>query len=181
MAINKVIYGENTLIDLTGDTVTADDLVSGKKAHDRSGTPITGTNPYAKSETDAEVDAQADLLEQALAALEGKAAGGGGGGGAETNTGMCTVTITPVGSTNHYICRETVGSDGTIEYKLSRSYTGSAISVTARCESTLIIMAANIKTMTISAGEMLACISGQGVVCRMPETDGTAVQIVLGG
>lgn len=91
MAFNKVVYGKNTLIDLTGDTVTADDLVSGKTAHDRSGAPITGTNPYAKAETDAEVDAQADLIAQIAMALEGKAAGGGeSGGAAET----CAVTVT---------------------------------------------------------------------------------------
>ena len=29
MSINKVVYGGKTLIDLTGDTVTADKLLSG--------------------------------------------------------------------------------------------------------------------------------------------------------
>lgn len=29
MAINKVIYGGNTLIDLTGDSVTKDKLLAG--------------------------------------------------------------------------------------------------------------------------------------------------------
>lgn len=29
MAINKVIYGGNTLIDLTGDTVTPDKMLAG--------------------------------------------------------------------------------------------------------------------------------------------------------
>ena len=43
MAINKVVYGGNTLIDLTSDTVTADKLASGIKAHDASGAVITGT------------------------------------------------------------------------------------------------------------------------------------------
>lgn len=32
MAVNKVIYGGNTLVDLTGDTVTAADLADGVKA-----------------------------------------------------------------------------------------------------------------------------------------------------
>lgn len=35
MTINKVIYGGRTLIDLTGDTVTADKILSGFTAHDR--------------------------------------------------------------------------------------------------------------------------------------------------
>lgn len=43
MAKNKIIYNGNTLIDLTGDTVTADKLMQGYTAHDRSGALITGT------------------------------------------------------------------------------------------------------------------------------------------
>lgn len=43
MAINKIVYDGNTLIDLTSDTVTAGDLAEGVTAHDRSGTLITGT------------------------------------------------------------------------------------------------------------------------------------------
>ena len=42
-AVSKVVYGENTLIDLTGDTVTADVLLEGYTAHDAAGNPITGT------------------------------------------------------------------------------------------------------------------------------------------
>ena len=33
MAISKVVYGGNTLIDLTADTVTADKVLVGVKAH----------------------------------------------------------------------------------------------------------------------------------------------------
>lgn len=43
MAYNKVVYGGNTLIDLTSDTVTTEDLVQGTTAHDKSGASITGT------------------------------------------------------------------------------------------------------------------------------------------
>jgi hypothetical protein len=43
MAVNRVDYGGNTLIDLTGDTVTADTLASGATAHDKSGAQIIGT------------------------------------------------------------------------------------------------------------------------------------------
>ena len=43
--INKVVFGNQTLIDLTGDTLTAaSQLQSGIKAHDRTGAVITGTN-----------------------------------------------------------------------------------------------------------------------------------------
>ena len=43
MPVNKVVYGEETLIDLTEDTVAADKLLSGYTAHAADGTPITGT------------------------------------------------------------------------------------------------------------------------------------------
>lgn len=50
---NKIIYGGEVLIDLTGDTITAADLASGKTAHDKSGAPITGTNTYDADTSDA--------------------------------------------------------------------------------------------------------------------------------
>ena len=52
MAINKVIYGNQTLIDLTQDDITAADLASGKTAHDASGAVITGTNTYDSDTSD---------------------------------------------------------------------------------------------------------------------------------
>lgn len=42
MAVNKVIYGGNTLVDLTGDTVTANDLADGVKATGADGNPVIG-------------------------------------------------------------------------------------------------------------------------------------------
>lgn len=41
--VNKVVLGSSTLIDLTADTVTADTLMQGYTAHDKSGALITGT------------------------------------------------------------------------------------------------------------------------------------------
>lgn len=43
MAVNKVIYNNDTLIDLTEDTVTADTLLAGETAHMANGVRITGT------------------------------------------------------------------------------------------------------------------------------------------
>ena len=37
MGVSKVIYGNNTLIDLSGDTVTSETLMSGITAHDADG------------------------------------------------------------------------------------------------------------------------------------------------
>lgn len=53
MAINKVIYGGRTLMDLTADTVTAEDLLLGVTAHDKSGAQITGSCPYDVDSGDA--------------------------------------------------------------------------------------------------------------------------------
>lgn len=44
MAINKVVYGNQTLIDLTTDTVaSSDDILAGKVGHLRDGSVVTGT------------------------------------------------------------------------------------------------------------------------------------------
>lgn len=43
MAVNKVIVNKETKLDLTGDTVTANSLLSGITAHDKSGSSVTGT------------------------------------------------------------------------------------------------------------------------------------------
>lgn len=42
MATNKVVYGDDTLIDLTEDTVTADTLLEGVTAHTKSGQLVEG-------------------------------------------------------------------------------------------------------------------------------------------
>lgn len=51
--INKVVYGGNTLIDLTGDDVQASDVLTGKKFHLPSGAQGTGTCPYDADTSDA--------------------------------------------------------------------------------------------------------------------------------
>lgn len=47
--ISKVVYGNDTLIDLTSDTVVADKLLSGYTAHGADGAPISGTCDYNAS------------------------------------------------------------------------------------------------------------------------------------
>ena len=43
MGVNKVEYGDRTLIDLTNDTVSPESLKKGFTAHDKTGELITGT------------------------------------------------------------------------------------------------------------------------------------------
>lgn len=57
MAKNKIIYGGQTLIDLTGDTVEASKLLSGYTAHDRHGDVITGTCTFDADTSDADATA----------------------------------------------------------------------------------------------------------------------------
>lgn len=70
MAVNKVIYGGNVLIDLTGDTITPDKLADGVKAHDASGAQITGTNTYDADTQDATA-AAAEILAGKTAYVRG--------------------------------------------------------------------------------------------------------------
>lgn len=53
MGINKVVYNNNTLIDLTADTVTTATLLSGATAHDNSGAIISGACTYDADTSDA--------------------------------------------------------------------------------------------------------------------------------
>lgn len=50
---NKVIFGDETLIDLTADTVSADKLAQGITAHDKTGAIITGTSTKDSDTSDA--------------------------------------------------------------------------------------------------------------------------------
>lgn len=53
MAISKVIFGGEVLIDLTGDTVKSDKLLKGYTAHGADGNPMTGTCEFDANTQDA--------------------------------------------------------------------------------------------------------------------------------
>ena len=50
---NKIIYGGKVLIDLTSDTVQANQVLSGATFHDKTGATVTGTCDYDSNTTDA--------------------------------------------------------------------------------------------------------------------------------
>lgn len=86
--INKVVYGGNVLIDLTGDDVTASDVLSGKKFHLPSGATGTGTCTYNADTSDATAVA-AEILATKTAYKNGEKITG-----TMANNGAVTGTIT---------------------------------------------------------------------------------------
>lgn len=92
MGINKVQYGNTTLIDLTNDTVTADKLMQGYTAHDRSGAIITGTATGGGSVTQ-DQDGFIVLPPD----------GGGGGGGTWTWMGKNPLKVSTLLSEKVYL------------------------------------------------------------------------------
>ncbi len=68
--VNKLVIDSEVKFDLTGDTVTAEDVKKGVTAHDKSGAPITGTNEYDVNSQDATVTV-AEILKDKTAYARG--------------------------------------------------------------------------------------------------------------
>lgn len=88
MAISKVIYGGNTLIDLTADTVVANKLLKGYTAHGADGEVINGACEFDANTQDATA-AAAEILKGKTAYNKGIKVTG-----TMTNNGAVTGTIT---------------------------------------------------------------------------------------
>lgn len=86
--VSKVVLSNGTtLIDLTADTVTASDLLTGVTAHDMSGATITGTCSY-DSDTSNDTAVVAEILSGKTAHARGATLTG-----TMTNNGGVTGTI----------------------------------------------------------------------------------------
>ena len=68
--VNKVIFGGETLIDISSDTVAANKILTGFTAHDRTGAPITGECSYDADTSDATASSD-DILTGADAYVNG--------------------------------------------------------------------------------------------------------------
>lgn len=86
--VNKVVYGGETLIDLTGDTAVASDVLSGKKFHLKSGAQATGTCTYDADTSDATA-AASEILNTKTAYVNGNKVTG-----SMPNRGGNNVTVT---------------------------------------------------------------------------------------
>lgn len=86
--VNKVVANGVTKIDLTADTVAAENLLSGITAHDRSGAPIEGTMPSVATATADATATTATILSGSTAYVAGAKVTG-----AMPNIGAQTITI----------------------------------------------------------------------------------------
>ena len=68
--VNKVIYGGDTLIDLSNDTAIASDVLTGKYFHLKSGERVQGTCTYDADTSDANASA-AEILSGQTAYVNG--------------------------------------------------------------------------------------------------------------
>lgn len=117
-------------------------------------------------------------LQTVLQTLQNKASGGGNSGD-EINTETCTVHINVPSTSNYYICRENVGSDGSVSYNMQRTYTGTDITVKARCDSVMYILASTIRGVELSAGELLKLTSGTGATYKVPSTPDITAEVTF--
>lgn len=104
MATNKVVFGKETLIDLTSDTVTASTLVKGVTAHSASGQAITGTADYLPIGGGT---VTGDLTVNGTTALKGNLTVGYG-------TSTCTINATNGNITAPNIVYSVNGSKGAV-------------------------------------------------------------------
>lgn len=96
MAYNKIIFGGETLIDLTSSTVSKSNLLSGITAYDKSGVKITGECTYDSDTSDADADVAEVLLNKIYYANGARKQGtmpnrAGAGGTISTKAGTYTI------------------------------------------------------------------------------------------
>lgn len=86
--INKVVYGGNTLLDVSTDTAVASDVASGKYFHLKTGERVAGTNTYDADTSDANASAS-EILSGQTAYVNGNKLTG-----SMPNNGSNNVTVT---------------------------------------------------------------------------------------
>lgn len=157
MAINKVVFGNQTLIDLTSDTITASDLASGVTAHDASGASITGSSTK-DSDTSQDTALVGEILYGKTAHARGSQLTG-----TMPNNGAVTGTITTVAQ----------------EYSVAQGYHDGSGKVKIDTTEQAKIIANNIKDGVTILG-VLGTYTGEGVTAQTKSaTPYTTAQTIL--
>lgn len=132
MAVNKVIYGGNTLVDLTGDTVTAADLADGVKATGADGNPIVGIMQKVTIDAELSTTSTNPVQNKVIAKAIANMGGGGSGNYLPLTGGTMTGGITAPnfqtgsGTSNYFQCRKFRGEGdaGTYYHAIDFGYSG---------------------------------------------------------
>ena len=154
--VNKVIYGGNTLIDLTGDDVTLADVLSGKKFHLPSGANGVGTCTYDADTSDATAVA-AEILDGKTAYKNGSKLTG-----TMPNRGAVSGTILTVAGT----------------YTVPQGYHDGSGSVAIDSTEQAKIIAGNIKDGVQILG-VTGTYTGEGVTAQAKVTTPTTAQQII--
>lgn len=115
--VNKVIYGNNVVLDVSTDTVTRADVINGKYFHMPTGERTTGTCTYDADTSDGTA-AAADILDTKIAYVNGSKITG-----SMPNRGAVTGTISTKAGTysiqnGYHDGSGTVGIDSTEQAKI---------------------------------------------------------------
>lgn len=155
--VNKVVYGNDTLIDLTADDVTAADVLSGKKFHLPSGAEGTGSCTYDADTSDATATA-AEILDTKTAYKNGSRLTG-----TMPNRGAVTGTISTVAGA----------------YSVQNGYHDGSGTVAIDSTEQAKIIASNIKDGVTILG-VLGTYTGEGVTAQTKSaTPYTTAQTIL--
>ena len=155
--INKVIYGNDTLIDLTGDDVARSDVLSGKYFHLPTGERTTGTCSYDADTSDGTATAS-DILSGETAYVNGSKVTG-----SMPNRGSASGSISTV-----------AGS-----YSIQNGYHDGSGSVSIDSTEQAKIIAENIKDGVTILG-VLGTYTGEGVTAQTKSvTPYTTAQTIL--
>lgn len=114
---NKVIYGGQTLIDLTGDDVTRADVAAGKQFHLPTGEITTGTSTYDADTSDATAVAAEILVDKTAYKNGSKLTGTMPNRGAQTGA-ISTVAGTVIIQQGYHDGSGSVGIDSTEQAKI---------------------------------------------------------------
>lgn len=128
MAKNKIIYGGTVLVDMTGDTATASQILSGYTAHINTGEQVEGTCDYDADTSDATAQKAEILLSKTAYVNGNKLTGSMPNNGAVSgtiSTKAGTYTI-PIG---YHDGSGTVGINTTEQNKIIASNIKSGVSI----------------------------------------------------